>query len=148
MVTRSLCIANVTHKLLRYPLAYSLLVLPLSIARWLLFNHKKVPLAATFFAEVMFNLSGAINVLLFLTVRPQLLLFSNPEEFVELEVVELGHLTSGSAILPDTARYNHSPQPAEMRLVEDGGGKAWNPSVDSNSVTLSRIDSRPILDDI
>jgi len=60
----------------------------------------------------MFNLSGAINVLLFLIVRPQLLLFSRispPEEFSEPEV-EL-----------------------------EGPG---------NSVALSRVDSRPSLDDI
>ena len=139
MVTRSLCIANVTHKLLRYPLAYSLLVLPTSIARWSEFNHKEVPLAASFFADFVFSLSGAVNVLLFLTIRPQLLLFSNPEEFVELEAVELSHPTFGSAM---------SLQSTGMRLVNDGGGRAWNPSVGSNSVALSRIDSSPRIDDI
>ncbi|KAH9048332.1 hypothetical protein EDB84DRAFT_263787 [Lactarius hengduanensis] len=69
--------------MLFYPLAYSLMVLPLTIARWSLFNHKEVSSAATFFGVSMFNLSGAINVLLFLIVRPQLLLFSPPEEFSE-----------------------------------------------------------------
>jgi len=66
--------------MLLYPLAYSLMVLPLSIARWSLFNHKKVSSLATFFGVSVFNLSGAINVLLFLIVRPELLLFSPPEE--------------------------------------------------------------------
>ncbi|KAI9453542.1 hypothetical protein BJY52DRAFT_1088953, partial [Lactarius psammicola] len=61
-----------------YPLGYSLVVLPLSVVRWSLSSHKKVPSAATFFAVSMFNLSGAINVLLFLIVRPRLLLFSPP----------------------------------------------------------------------
>ncbi|KAN0138425.1 hypothetical protein V8E53_003888 [Lactarius tabidus] len=64
--------------MLFYPLAYSLVVLPLTIARWSLFNHKKVSSAATFFGVSVFNLSGAINVILFLIVRPQLLLFSPP----------------------------------------------------------------------
>ena len=138
MVTRSLCIANVTDKLLRYPLAYSLLVLPTSIARWSEFDHKEVPLAASFFADFVFSLSGAVNVLLFLTIRPQLLLFSNPEEFVEPEAVELGHSTSGSVICL---------QSTGMGLVDDGGGKAWNPSAGSNSVAPSRIDSSSKLDD-
>ncbi|KAI0266783.1 hypothetical protein BC834DRAFT_113145 [Gloeopeniophorella convolvens] len=68
--------------MLAYPIAYSFIVLPLSIARWLLFNHRDVPSAATFFANYIFNLSGAINVLLFITIRPQLLLFTPPEIFV------------------------------------------------------------------
>jgi hypothetical protein len=59
------------------------MVLPLSVTRWLLFTNKKVPTAATFFAVSLFNLSGAINVLLFLIVRPSLLLFSPPEEQAE-----------------------------------------------------------------
>ena len=50
----------------RYPLAYSFVVLPISIARWSLISHKKVALAAMFFGNTVYNLSGAINVLLFL----------------------------------------------------------------------------------
>ena len=105
-------------------------------------------MAASFFADFVFSLSGAINVLLFLTIRPQLLLFSNPEECVELEVIELDYPTSGSAILPDTAKYNHSPQSVKLELMDDGRGRPWDSSVGSNSVTLSRIDSSPKLDDI
>ncbi|KAH9061347.1 hypothetical protein EDB87DRAFT_1560456 [Lactarius vividus] len=68
-----------------YPLGYSLVVLPLSVVRWSLSGHK-VPSAAAFFAVSMFNLSGAINVILFLIVRPRLLLFPPPEEFSEAEL--------------------------------------------------------------
>jgi len=63
----------------RYPLAYSVVVLPLSVARWLLFSHHSVPSAATFFGVSTFNFSGAVNVILFLIVRPKLLLFTYPE---------------------------------------------------------------------
>ncbi|KAF8274447.1 hypothetical protein EI94DRAFT_1713445 [Lactarius quietus] len=82
-----------TLGMLLYPLAYSLMVLPLSITRWSLFNDRKVSSAATFFGVALFNLSGALNVLLFLIVRPQLLLFSSPEteEFSEAGV-ELGNI--------------------------------------------------------
>jgi hypothetical protein len=65
------------------------MVLPLSITRWSLFNHRKVSSLATFFGVTVFNLSGAINVLLFLIVRPELLLFS-PHEEVGDPGVELG----------------------------------------------------------
>ncbi|KAI9435760.1 hypothetical protein H4582DRAFT_1780533, partial [Lactarius indigo] len=66
------------EKWYNYPLAYSLMILPVSIARWSAFSNKKVPSAAAFFAVWMFSMSGAINVLLLLIVRPQLLLFSPP----------------------------------------------------------------------
>ena len=121
------------------------MVLPLSIARWS--NREKVPSAATFFAVSMFNLSGAINVLLFLIVRPQLLLFSHPDEFKEQEQeeVELGRRsTTGSAIFPNTPEYN---QPTGTALMDDTEGGVWHPTLDDNS-PLSRIDSRPNSDGI
>ena len=92
------------------------MVLPLSIARWS--NSEKVPSAATFFAVSMFNLSGAINVLLFLIVRPRLLLFPHPDEFKGHEDVKLGRPT-GSAIFPDTPEYSQSPQPTRMAPMDD-----------------------------
>ena len=81
----------------RYPLAYSLVVLPVSIARWSVISHKKVTPAATLFGDTVYNLSGAINVLLFLIVRPKLLLFPPPEDISEPEASVLGQPTTGSA---------------------------------------------------
>ncbi|KAN0127157.1 hypothetical protein V8E53_015027 [Lactarius tabidus] len=101
---------HATLGILFYPLAYSLEVIPLSVSRWLLFSHKNVPSAATFFGIIMFNLSGAINVLLFLIVRPHLLLFTRPEELGESKV-EAENPSIGSAVFPDVVNYEHSPQP-------------------------------------
>ena len=135
-----LFVADKSHDFLSYPLAYSLTVLPLTIARWSLFNHKKVSSAATFFSVSVFNLSGAINVVLFLTVRPQLLLFPHPNDFSEAEeAAELGQPATGSAIFTDPAKYTHSPQATGMGLVGDG---EWNPPLDGNNIALSRIESR------
>ena len=98
---------NPPHKLFSLPLAYSLVVLPLSVVRWSQFSHKDVPSAATFFGISVYNLSGAINVLLLLLVRPRILLFIPPEP-VETGV-ELGHpSTAGSATFPGVAKYNLS----------------------------------------
>jgi hypothetical protein len=73
-----------------YPLAYSLIVLPITIARWSHKNQNDVPSAAFFFGQSTLSLSGAINVLLLLTTRPKLLLFDfapaeNPTE-VEVQL--------------------------------------------------------------
>ncbi|KAH8992971.1 hypothetical protein EDB92DRAFT_519363 [Lactarius akahatsu] len=95
-----------TLGILLYPLAYSLVVIPLSISRWLLFSHKDVPSAAIFFGDIMFSLSGAINVLLFLTVRPHLLLFTPPNELGESSVEP----DISTTIFLDMTKHKRSPQ--------------------------------------
>ena len=110
--------ANATHKLRSYPLAYSLTVIPLSVSRWLRFNNVNVPSAAILFGGMMFNLSGAINVLLFLIVRPHLLLFTPPEELGEPEV-ELTNSSNGFARLSDTVKYEQRSQPTGTRVMDD-----------------------------
>jgi len=93
-----------TLGILLYPLAYSLVVLPLTIARYLQFGRHNVPTAAIFFGVTMFNLSGVINVTLFLTVRPRLLLFPRPREF------------------------QHSPEPTLAALGDEGSRDSATPS--------------------
>jgi hypothetical protein len=113
-------VVNAAHALPSYPLAYSVMVIPLSISRWLQFNHKSVPSAAVFLGEIMFNLSGAVNVLLFLIVRPHLLLFTPPEEFVDSEPeVELANPRTSPSLRLFSDVYTHSPQPMGAELKND-----------------------------
>jgi len=84
-----------TWGILFYPLTYSFVIIPLSISRWLEFRHKSVPSAAVFSGQILFSLSGILNVLLFLIVRPHLLLFTPPEELVGPEL-ELANPSSKS----------------------------------------------------
>jgi hypothetical protein len=124
-----------------YPLAYSLVVLPLSVARWSLIDHRNVPSAAMFFGLAMFNLSGAVNVLLFLIVRPQILLFAPPEQPVEAEK-QLSHLNTGPVILTETAGCECNPEPTGMGLAVDLGEGSWNCTFEgSRNVALSRVSS-------
>jgi len=68
--------------MLLYPAIYCLIILPLSVARWIGFVQEQrglvntVPPAATFAAMAIFNLSGACNAILLLTTRPKSGLFS------------------------------------------------------------------------
>ena len=94
------------------------MVIPLSVSRWLLFSHKSVPSAATLFGIIMFHLSGAINVLLFLIVRPHLLLFTHPEGLDESEV-ELANPSTSSASFPDMVRYDDKPQLIREGVMDD-----------------------------
>jgi hypothetical protein len=87
----------------------------------------------------MFNLSGAINVLLFLTVRHQLLLFPRPENLVESDIELAPPQGTSPAVFSDIAKFQHSPEPTSAALLDEGS---------RNSAAQSRVGSRRISDDI
>ncbi|KLO18373.1 hypothetical protein SCHPADRAFT_993599 [Schizopora paradoxa] len=73
-------------KLLAYPVAYSIVVLPVSVARWITFGDNtgcavdpRMPRAATFATVFLHDCFGFVNVLLLLTTRQTLLLFDDPK---------------------------------------------------------------------
>jgi len=102
--------------MLLYPVAYAFVVLPTSASRWSQFEHNNVPSAATFFGAAVFNLSGALNVLLLWIVRPNLLLLTRPEEPGEPEIA-LSPVNAGDGVLADPAKYQHSPEPSTAALA-------------------------------
>lgn len=59
----------VARHMLLYPLAYIALVLPIASSRFATFVGHNVPFEATIFADVVFQLSGLVNVVLFTTTR-------------------------------------------------------------------------------
>jgi len=130
-----------------YPVAYAILVLPLSVARWSLFTHKNVPSAATFFAISVFYLSGAVNALLILIAKPHLLLLTRhrvddqPERQTVTQSRENRGVVDGQdamelpQIIGNATITEHSPEPTAMELV-DGG------SSNSSQATPSRAEHR------
>jgi hypothetical protein len=123
-----------------YPVAYSLVILPLTIARNVQFNHHNVPSAATFFGVSIFYLSGAINVLLFLIIRPRLLLFPRPRQLDEREIQLAPQEDTGAANSSDTEKPQGSPDPT-LAALGDGGSK-------KDSATPPHVNSSPISDDV
>ena len=84
----------------------------------------------------MFYLSGAINVLLFLIIRPKLLLFPRPQEFNGQEIQLTGQGT-GPVIIPDMAQFQHSPEPTSAALVDTDSGDIKTPSrVSSRRISI------------
>ncbi|KAI0036176.1 hypothetical protein K488DRAFT_41622 [Vararia minispora EC-137] len=67
----------------RYPAIYSILILPVSVIRWVGFGLEArgitdaIPGVATFVVDFTYSLSGAMNVILLLWTRPNLLLFGH-----------------------------------------------------------------------
>ncbi|KAG8984524.1 hypothetical protein FRB94_006666 [Tulasnella sp. JGI-2019a] len=65
---------RVSRQMLAYPLAYIVLIGPLSVTRWLQFTDKsKLPAAAVSFSGLLFASSGLVNVILYLISRPAVL---------------------------------------------------------------------------
>jgi len=65
-------------KLIAYPLIYSILIIPLSAVRWVEFIHGDAAIrpAAALSVFAIYALSGVCDVVLFVIIRPGLLLFS------------------------------------------------------------------------
>ena len=60
---------QVARQMLWYPVAYTILVLPIAAARFSAFNGKGVPFEVTIFTSSIFMLSGFVNAVLFTTTR-------------------------------------------------------------------------------
>jgi hypothetical protein len=60
---------QVARQMLWYPVAYTILVLPIAAARFSAFNGKDVPFGVTIFTSSIFMLSGFVNAILFTTTR-------------------------------------------------------------------------------
>ncbi|KZP18679.1 hypothetical protein FIBSPDRAFT_1045985 [Athelia psychrophila] len=59
----------VAKQMLLYPVAYTLIILPIAAARFSSFGGRQVPFAVTIFCDTVYQLSGVINVILFTTTR-------------------------------------------------------------------------------
>jgi len=69
------------YKVLLYPVAYTILVLPLSIVRWINFQTDvNIPFSALFAVSTIFQLTGLVNVILFLGFRGSVTLLSSSED--------------------------------------------------------------------
>lgn len=61
--------ANLAKHMLVYPIAYTTLILPIAICRFLELTGHEISFAVTIFADTIFLLSGLVNVVLFTTTR-------------------------------------------------------------------------------
>jgi len=57
-----------------YPLVFIVCILPNTISRWLQFGGTKPPHQFSLFANTVFALSGAFNLILFILTRPRVVL--------------------------------------------------------------------------
>lgn len=105
-------------KMLFYPIAYTVLILPLSVVRWMSFvnpdlrelqTHPSMA-AATLIFHATFRLSGVVNVGLVLLTRPNVLLFGESRD-------DDGDSEAGGAVEPDRVGQNNGGHPLRQRTA-------------------------------
>ncbi|KAJ7736846.1 hypothetical protein B0H16DRAFT_109938 [Mycena metata] len=66
-----------SYAMIAYPIVYCLLLIPLSVVRWIGFARgtDSIPSAATFSVASLYRLSGVLNVVLLLSTKPNSVLF-------------------------------------------------------------------------
>ncbi|CAL1709087.1 unnamed protein product [Somion occarium] len=107
---------RVAVRMVWYPVSYSILLLPVSIARLIEFGGREVPFWATILADFIFNLQGFVNVMLLLGTRrfipdtASLPMFSTPRKEVDFSSSEAVGITP--FILPP------KPEPTQLDRVE------------------------------
>jgi len=62
-------IMTIARQMLLYPVAYTIIILPIAVARFNVFAGHSVPFAVTIFCDTVFLLSGMVNVVLFTATR-------------------------------------------------------------------------------
>ncbi|KAG9084011.1 hypothetical protein FRC06_004274 [Ceratobasidium sp. 370] len=117
-------------KLLYYPAAYTALVLPPSVVRWLTFDPNAppnltptpadTPFTATAVIVCFFGLSGFINVLLFISTRPNVLGFGARRQARAEKLRERGAISTFGSIAATTRNHNTRSKVRSMGDVRDG----------------------------
>ncbi|CAE7144618.1 unnamed protein product [Rhizoctonia solani] len=148
-------------KMLWYPAAYTLLVLPLSIVRWTTFTTPDLDaikldndrlvfhspmVTATLVFHAIFRLSGIINVVLVLTTRPNVLLFGEHPQGRDVSdggnVSPRAYGTPGAGSVEDIfmrQRHNATFPEEQIRGYTGFGGPAIiNRRDDDSSITEKR----------
>ncbi|KAI0635295.1 hypothetical protein C8Q77DRAFT_1107253 [Trametes polyzona] len=152
---------QVAARMVWYPVAYAILVLPVTIARFVMFSGHDVPFRATIFADFVFNLQGVANVLLFLATRrflpdADVLPIFTPRKHISLSSPEAYGITP-FVLPPPTAATTRSVSRASSRArsastIFDAGGEEKTEFDDGQSrprlvrsasvSTISSVDSQ------
>ncbi|KAH9995626.1 hypothetical protein BJV74DRAFT_829082 [Russula compacta] len=83
------------YGLLFYPLVYTVVILPVSIVRYMTFAHHHIPSSVTILVDSIYLSSGLLNVLLFSFTRPFLLPHDPPAPNATYETVQV-HVVGAS----------------------------------------------------
>jgi hypothetical protein len=146
-------ILRVAVNMVRYPVAYSLLILPIALSRLISFSGHYVPPLATVFTAVIFNLTGFVNVILFICTRrllpdtSNLPSFATPRKEINPKAAEANGvtpflLTRSTADGNDEDKTIDTTSPV-VRPESEGSihyhGSHWSLGSDNSTTSLNRV---------
>jgi hypothetical protein len=99
-------LAIAKHMLL-YPVAFTVMFIPIAIVRFLAWTGHSVPLVFTVFTSCLFLLSGVVNVALFITARPVIPRQSRNR----MTIIDPTVITAPPTAVPRASFYGLGPDP-------------------------------------
>ncbi|KLO12173.1 hypothetical protein SCHPADRAFT_854296 [Schizopora paradoxa] len=118
-------------KMLWYPVCYIILILPMSIVRWIHFTNddNPPPFILTAAVATLFKLSGLVNVVLYMLTRPNLLLFRGQNPSAR----QSGPIAPRSSTRQEGLQQTHTEEVYEFDPLPTSGGSPASPDVHSAS---------------
>jgi len=101
----------IARHMLLYPVAYTIIILPIATARFTAFSGHEVPFAATIFCDTVFLLSGTVNVILFTSTRRLL----PPESIIPKFAISRPKPVITTSFDNDPEAYYRSTDPTEQK---------------------------------
>ncbi|TFY73252.1 hypothetical protein EWM64_g10760, partial [Hericium alpestre] len=106
--SETLYLKKLGRQMLLYPVAYALLILPVTVERsvtW--FGHGHVSLAATTFCDTVYLLSGLVHAILFICTRPML---ADRDAVPQIVISKPHFLESSVSITPSRPEFGKREQ--------------------------------------
>lgn len=123
---------GVAQRVIWFPVAYSVLIVPIGAARLSEFAGQKVPAGVTFFTDFVFNLTGLVNVILLLTTHRMFPDTALPDFNARRK--ELSRSVFVHGITP--FRFSVRPEPTQKPPSIE--------SVSADSVLVTDLDEKPL----
>ncbi|KDQ09241.1 hypothetical protein BOTBODRAFT_37150 [Botryobasidium botryosum FD-172 SS1] len=118
------------RKMLWYPVAYVVMVLPISAVRFRAFYSYNVPYQATFFCDVLLGLSGAINATLYTLTRPALRPHPRPASHHRRNTSDITTVMSENArgVPRSSVTFDHKDSQHREPGVQSSSHLSWDPT--------------------
>ncbi|TFK53878.1 hypothetical protein OE88DRAFT_1625314 [Heliocybe sulcata] len=124
-------IVTITRRMLMYPVAYTIVILPIAAARFSEWSGHEVPFLVTIFCDTVYLFSGTVNVILFSMTRRIL----PPRSVLGKFMISRPHLIESSSAMEQTLAPENDPYYASANVDKTGA------PIDVQPPMLKRVNS-------
>ncbi|KAI0693174.1 hypothetical protein C8T65DRAFT_66012 [Cerioporus squamosus] len=136
-------VINIAKGMLLYPVAYTILLLPIAACRFAEWTGHTVPFAVTIASDAVFLLSGFVNVVLFLTTRRVLPMYSViPRSIYRLfgsSAMSVSSRSSSYTTSSYSTDMEKSSSPYDEDMISGGGSISELPSAPTRFTAASPL---------